>query len=85
MPSDVLKDIATLVPLNEVFFPPENADGSPMDIIYNWETNSELDFSMFEITDLNQNLQIKGNILSETQDIRVTCSVTNEIGSNETI
>ena len=72
-------------PLNEVFFPPENANGNPMDFIYIWETNSELDSSMFEITDLNQNLQIKGNILSETQDIRVTCSVTNEIGSNETI
>ena len=60
-----------------------SADGNPMEITYNWVINPKLNSSLYEITDSNQNLQIKGNISCETEDIRATCTATNAVGSSE--
>ena len=60
-----------------------SADGNPMEITYNWVINPTLNSSLYEITDSNQNLQIKGNISCETEDIRATCTATNAVGSSE--
>ncbi|XP_072024527.1 cell adhesion molecule CEACAM5-like [Amphiura filiformis] len=59
------------------------ADGHPDVITYDWTIEPALDLSLYEVTDLNQNLIIMGNISCETNDIQATCTAMNGIGSSD--